>query len=323
MSNYPAHSYEACVERLPPRARRKYNNLLATIEDAEALLRVGLEREEVLATRARVLRASSNAQAENAGPRLQRQLDQLDAEHQDIDARRAKLSSAKANAQQVLARLRGFVVQHFGEMFLTAMEAPEVTPALHPGETLADAILRIRGEVGALQTQLARVKNAPLPKREIEAWVDQQIAMWRRDGPRILIADGKLEIIAPDIMRYVAPNQPLAAPSGCTLRYEAALRPAELRACLLASIEDSPYAIASSEKPAQVAALEAQIIELEHIEESLCERALGEGLTLHRRPDMSGFALLGLRPVGQAAPAILPDPELAPAEPQQQLEAAE
>ena len=37
MSNYPAHSYEACVERLPPRARRKYNNLLATIEDAEAL----------------------------------------------------------------------------------------------------------------------------------------------------------------------------------------------------------------------------------------------------------------------------------------------
>jgi hypothetical protein len=208
--SYPAHDFETCIERLPPRARRKYNNLLAIIEDAEALLRVGLEREEILAVRARVLRASSNAQAENAAPRLQRQLDQLDAEHREIDGRRAKLSSAKANAQQVLAQLRGFIVTHFGEAFLTAMEAPEVTPTLHENETLSDSIIRLRGEVAELQGELARVKNAPLPKREVEAWVDQQIATWRRDGPRIVITGGKPELFAPDVQRFVAPNQALA-----------------------------------------------------------------------------------------------------------------
>ena len=317
MSNYPAHSYEACVERLPPRARRKYNNLLATIEDAEALLRVGNEREEVLATRARVLRASSNAQAENAGTRLQKQLDQLHAEHQEIDARRARLTSANANAQQVIARLRGFIAQHFGEMFLTACEAPELTPTLNADETVGDGILRIRGQVMELQGRLARVKNAPMPKAEIEAWVDQQIAMWRRDAPRIVTGqDGKLEIVAPDIMRYVAPNQPLAPPSGSTLRYEAALRPAELRACLLASIQDRPDAIASAEKPARVAKLEQQIVALEHVEEALVADALAQGVQCHRRPDMSGFALLGLQPfVEQAAR----EPQAA----EQQLQAAE
>jgi hypothetical protein len=78
---------------------------------------------------------------------------------------------------------------HISASGSSAVEAPEVTPALREGETVSDGIMRIRGEVAGLQTQLARVKNAPLPKAEIEAWVDQQIALWRRDAPRIIVTE--------------------------------------------------------------------------------------------------------------------------------------
>jgi hypothetical protein len=306
-TSYPAYDFGTCVDRLPPRARRKYNALLAIVEDSEALLRVCNERDADVSTRAGVLRAAHDSRnsllAENAGTlrRLQKQLDELAAEHRTIDERRAKLSSARANAQQVLAHLRHFITQHFGERVLTAWEAPEVTPTLNEDEAVSDAIIRIRREVRVLQGQLARVKNASLPASEVKAWLHQQVQAWASDGPRILVIDGKPEIIAPDLVRFVAPGQPLATPAGAVLRYEAALRPAELIARLEATIEDSPDAIPSAEKPARVALLEEQIIGLEHSEEALCEVAIGEGLACHRRPDMSGFALLGLQSAEQAA----------------------
>ena len=245
MNDYPAYDLASAVDRLGPRAGAKYRGLCGQLDEVVTLLKLTLDQQKDLDIRRAVvfshLSSRDTRLPENDASirRLQQQEQQLDAEGAALDAKRSRLNATRANLDQVLSHLRNAM--------LSVYRSPPAHPVVvwpRPGESLADAIERVRAEIGSKQSELVAIQSAPWPASEQRQWLAAEIARLRADGPRLEIGSGgRPQLTSPDVMQYAATGTAFTAPSGSVLKMMASLFPDRLTEFLRAQIVDAPGAI--------------------------------------------------------------------------------
>jgi hypothetical protein len=243
--------------------------------------------------------------AEDAGRSAANRLNNLprDADRELVAGWTAKRDSCNARHQQ-LSRLVNMVNEWPMKLPANAVLqlSPGITIALKDKQTLADAIASARDDIAGLQQQLAITARAPLPLEDqmqlAEAFVEQQARTARpttiavvRDQLRVTFRDdivtSRSDVLA--LMCWAAPEHVLA-----TLQSE---------------IEAQPTAInpmSAQERTARISQIQAQLGELEQLEEGLIIRAEAEGLDVLRRPEASPAVVLGvtIKPKAQASSQV-------------------
>jgi hypothetical protein len=154
----------------------------------------------------------------------------------------------------------------------------------------------------SLQSELFDVKNAPPSKEEIKAAIEAEVDQLARQGaPQLSVDGGKVSIIWPDVSQFSQnPGGVPVPPNGgaskllCWLFRETMVKYFEQ------SIDQIEGGISQDERRSRIAELEAKILDLEHQEESLVVEALNQGHEVHRRPNASPYALLGIEPLPPA-----------------------
>lgn len=312
-NNYPPLRQHELAARLPASARRKFAALKAQIEDAVALVnasqarRVALETAVIAAQqRAALCERSDDAAAKRqAGEDLEAARAALDK----IDAERAKRTSVMANCQQILSRLDAWVpaaLAGIGEAALAGPLRPVAISAKpKPGESIADAVGRVRALIAAAESDLVATRALPPPADEIKRACRAEVERLREFGcPKVAFESGQVVVRWPDAPRFAAKGAAIGAPAGSVAAMLAWLFPQQLYDALIQGA-DAVRGITAAERSARIAKLEKRILELEHEEESLIEQALAAGLEAHRRPSANPLALLGIEivPLEQLAAA--------------------
>lgn len=297
----PAYNLAQCLERLPPHAQNKHALLKAQLDDAIVLVRALMERvtaaERKFGEISRRRAFAITARNEVALAEVEAELSHAGRQVGKLRAELATRNAVRANHDQVLGRVENFVRTLFsGAVELVPPPWPERLPPLqHEGEGLLDALERTRREIGGLQSELARVRAAPLPMKEVRAAIADQVARMARAGtPRLAVSGTTVELSWPDLPPIMIPNMPFNAPPGSASKLMAWLFADKIVAELVADlpVTDSPGAIASADRPARLRALEGKICALECVEEKLVLTALGQGLDVLRRSGADVWAVL-------------------------------
>jgi hypothetical protein len=187
----PPYSLVQCLDRLPPRARAKYDSLKGLLADAEALQRSLMERvrakEERLADLRR-RREYASVPGGNAAEvaKLDGELSAVRGDLDRLERERSRRNGVRANTEQVVSRLNNFIMQLFsGASDATAPRWPAEVPGPRKGESLADALMRLRREISVAQGELMRVKTAPPPRPRSGPRLPPRWTGWRaRAAPR-------------------------------------------------------------------------------------------------------------------------------------------
>jgi hypothetical protein len=297
MNQYPPHSLLQCLDRLPARARTKYDSLQGLLADAEALQRSLMERirvkEDQLADLSRRRDYAHGGGAEEAAT-LDAELSVVRTDLDRLERERQKRNSTRANTEQVVSRLNNAIMQFFsGAAEVERPPWPTVVPAARDGESVGDALLRLRHEISTAQGELMRIKAAPPPAAEIEAAIEAEVDRLADAGtPRIAVDAGKVTIHWPDVQPYAVPGSALSAPSGSASSLLCALFPERIKQLLTAGIVDTRDSIPARSRPRLIREAEAHVLALEVGEERLVVAALEQGLEVHRRIDSSPWAIL-------------------------------
>jgi hypothetical protein len=107
------------------------------------------------------------------------------------------------------------------------LRAASVEAKPHKGESLQDAIKRVRSEIMAAKGELAQVRSAPPTVEELGKQIITQV-MQHAAKPDVVLRDAKLRINWPDVINVGASNSTLGAPSGSTSRMLCWLFPKEV-----------------------------------------------------------------------------------------------
>jgi hypothetical protein len=297
-NRYPVHSLTQALDRLGPRSRAKYDDLKALLADSEALQRSLMERiktrEERLADLMRRHSYASVSGDAAEATKLDRELAAVHADLDRLERERSRRNGVRANVEQVVSRLNNFI----GELFSGTVDVerppwPNEVPTQRDGESIGDALMRLRHEINIAQGELQRLRAAPPPASEIKAAIAAEVDRMAGDGtPHVTVAAGKVTVHWPDQQLYASPGSALSAPSGSASKLLAALFPEQLKRLLTAGIVDTKGAIASADRPRLIRDAEARILGLEIGEERLVMAALDAGLEVHRRIDSSPWAIL-------------------------------
>jgi hypothetical protein len=305
---WPAFNLPQVIVRLPPAARAKYSSLQAQVADSGALASLSFERQRTIEERrdgiARRLGYLDAASERDTIAELKAELDVIAAELEKLGAERAKRDGMKANAEQVLSGLNNFM----GTLGIDlpnagGLRAANVTATPNKGENLADAIGRVRSEIGDAKGELQRTKIAPPTPEEIKEQLRQHVqALVLAGTPTFTVDGGRVVVYWPDTPTLGgARGEAISAPSGSASRLLACLFPDKVFELLCAGVDDVKGGISAAARPLIVAELEDKIMELEQIEEALVTQAIAAGLEVHRRSSASGWALLGIaQPAMQA-----------------------
>jgi hypothetical protein len=314
MKEYPAYSFHQVLQRLPPHARRKWHGLIAAVDDTEALLRLSFERQKALQERrdaiAYRLSYLDRASEHEAIADAKAEIEIIESDLMKLADERAKREGVKANCDQVLSSLRAFIMTTGFD--LPGADGRQMLPVAvqakpNEGETLADAIIRVRSEIGMAKSELQRVRSAPPSRDEIEDALRREVqTLITRGTPSVNIDGGKITTFWPD--RPVlggAKNEAVAAPAGSASALIAAMFPDVVYKMLTQGLDQLEGGISADERARRTAEIERQVLLLEHEEESLVTQALAAGLEVHRRPSASGWALLAIAPPPAAADQMM------------------
>jgi hypothetical protein len=299
------------LARLPASARRRYKALAGQVDDAEARLRALIARLAVLEQNADdimhrlgVLDEKLDA-AEIAD--LKEELQELSAERADIERDRRKLEGRRGNGAQCISQLRDvFIPRLTGGVESIpggGYHVVDITARPNAGESVEDAIRRVRGQIGSAQGELAAVRRAPPSAEEVREVVRSEIAARGQRGmPRLMVeGGGEVSVHWPDEVRIHAAGQALSAPAGSASALLCALFGPLIEQFLLFDVQEG--GISADERANAIKQLEEQIVQLQHQEESLIVMAHQQGVEAFRNP-MSCWAMLSLSP-GPPAPVVL------------------
>ena len=266
------------ITRIPQEARNRLNQIAQEADEASVLASRTVEQINGLQKSTSVINDADELKAALA--EIER-LDGVKAQHQQ---RARELSALATSLGHFLRTLPDGVALEL---------APPCGVDIMQGEALVDAIGRIRNEIGALQSEAARVKRARLPKsalkKRVAAYVAERAA---RGAPRISLANG-LEI------DFAATGF-----DGGTVRHVIDvltwLDPQKMRARIEEQIDGMPddgfSAMTAEERSARLTDLDNQIELLERQEETAIRTAHDAGLTaVARRQHASPQAVLGVR----------------------------
>lgn len=160
------------------------------------------------------------------------------------------------------------------------------------GETLAQAVARLRDEITAAQNNLRVVKAAPLLKSELKAsaaLLVQQLAA--RGRPNVSAGRNGLAVA------FTAPNADTLAHHHDIAALMAWVDPDAMTRALEKEIDAMPeqqQPMPKAEREKRAAELAASLLELEWQEETLIDIAASEGLDVMRRENASPAAVLGI-----------------------------
>jgi len=312
---WPAYSLPQAIERLPRPARRRYEQLCGQLADAEALARSAIERERVAENAIHAIehRIAMARRGDAFGNPVEAgKLQSLEAEHQELlgdyeklSAERDRRNAMRGNVDQILSQLKTAVMAAVGQDRPLHGTPIVVNAKPKEGESLGDAIMRLRGEIGRVRAELVRLKEAPLPPDEIKIALTAEIDRLASEGrPRINLNGGRVKVAWPDVMEFAAPNTAFSAPNGSASRLLAWLFRDRLVEAVTAGL-DGLAGVPSAERPGLERELRRSLLELELAEESLVVQAIAAGLEVHRRFDTSPHALLGLMPFDMRPQPVL------------------
>ena len=298
---WPAYSVAEVARRLPAFAQRKIRDLQALADDAEALGTSTFARQQKLEGQITNLsqRASTldpNIDSETMRD-LREQVADLRADTEKLQAERGKRMGIHGNATQCLAQVNGWLATLQMDVAGAEPYFRPVSVAAQPldGETLPDAIRRVRGEIAQLKTELTLVRNAPPSREEIRAKVIAEVdALAKQGAPQVTIGEHGIRLRLADMVPFAANNAVLSAPSGSASALLAWLFRDRLLEALLAGVNDIRGGISAAERTARIADLDQQILTREHLEEAFIVEAIERGVEVHRRPTASPWALLGM-----------------------------
>jgi hypothetical protein len=296
--------HEAMLAAAPLIARRKFKALEALVADSQALVKSCMAREDVLEGRLAELHGRFRSTDPKDALRLaelNREREELAADLQTARDERARRNGIRANAEQIVSQLKyNFLSSEncHGSWGLRAYAGPPAKP--RDGESLSDAIRRVRSEIGRLQGELTQVREAPPSTAEIKAHLVGEVDRLAREGqPTVSFEGGKVQLTFPDQLRYAPPGQGLSAPSGSASKLDCWLHRDEIVRALSAFADDIKGGLSAAERAQRIERLEADLLQHEFDEESLIEQALAAGIDVHRRRDASAYALLSIVPISE------------------------
>ena len=162
-------------------------------------------------------------------------------------------------------------------------------PQMRTGETVLEAITRVRGELAAAQSELMQLRAAPLPIADLKQMATEAVS--KLGTPSLQVQGGKLDI--------AWPKDPVA--------FLAWVNAEQVVARLHQQIDRLPVpanALSAAERNRRTTEISARILELEHQEEALVEAALEAGHDgVSRREGVSPAVVLGVRVSTRASAA--------------------
>jgi hypothetical protein len=291
---------QVALARLPPSARAKYESYVAAVTDAEALMAAALQRSRSVEDKFqmaidrvdRAERAAAQGGLDaNAIAKARAAADAVRFEYQAVAEEQAKRRGAHGQAAQTVVRLDAFLLNGVPPCrACTVMARPQ------DGESLQQAITRVRAAIDIAQREVRTVRSAPLPAATIASSIRDQIRELAAAGmPHVTIGGGDMppRIEWPDGPQLGALG---AASLGATKLF-AAMFPERLEEVLLVGV-DGIQGIDPADRAERLERLGADVLQLEHEEEALVQLALAKGLDgVGRRGDTSGWVLLGVEPI--------------------------
>lgn len=197
-------------------------------------------------------------------------------------------ASVALSAPGILAQLSLFTNELTPNLHLRSVTI-EATP--HDGETLAQAIIRIRGEIVAAQAELVRLKLQPLPRDELQQRAKDYVEQLAAEaGPLVRTANGSFEVewAVPTPLSYG-----VQSPSRSAAAMLCAMFPDKMLDLIVAQLPDQG-GMPAAQRQEREAEVTARVLRLEREEEALIEQAQAQGIECHRRPNASGWAILGI-----------------------------
>ena len=302
-----AYARNQYLESLPGHAQVKYRQYIERKSEAEALLRHLRERGEELGQKLHLMQHNLGAgrQRNGAVDYYEKQTSAAQAEHDALTAKRSKLDAQHGVLAGIMNALNAWLFAQsngmaHGPRYDSTAETPRA--ALHEGENFLTAIRRVQDETMAVNLQLAQVRSAPPPAKELREMIVTQLAGLRsanfghRWVTNPITGVEELKLVAPDLVDWAAATNP----SGLITGYLLNLFPERMIELFIAGVRDDAVGVSRSLKPQLIAELEAQIVDLELQEMAYIEAAQAAGLDLLPRASMNPLALLGLCPVHPA-----------------------
>jgi hypothetical protein len=217
------------------------------------------------------------------------------------EAELAKATAALDVAQSAHMRRRDNA--HLAQSTLTAVrswlemqERPgRVIEALDPvpakvlqGETISEAILRVRGEIRDAEVELSALAAMPPGREDMQAQIVAEVQrLAQRGRPSVAVVNGAVTV-----------RWPLRTDGSTVTAPEvfAALFPDVTQELLLSLLPDSNGgALSEIERSRRTKEMKCAKFELERVEEALIVEALAQGVAVSRRPDASPAAILNAR----------------------------
>ena len=235
------------------------------------------------------------------------------------------LYTERAAAWQAASSVHGAVENwlKFGRPGGTQLETVEVeAPKLLKGETVLDAVERLRRRVRELRADAHRIRSAPYPSAYCKAQMRQQVeALAERGSPsvtQLVEHDGKVEFSTQHLRARVLAEQPALAFAEqidslklfCWTFRDALV--AKLDREIDAEADDKNFLSVEARQQAE-AEVQGDLLAVEREECWFVWAAQAQGLQIEHRPDVSVAALLSITLVTAPRGAALPvsSPELA------------
>jgi len=160
------------------------------------------------------------------------------------------------------------------------------------GETIADAVERIRSEIKGRRSKLNEIRNAPRPKSALKAMAKGYVAELAKLGsPRVTTARGTFDVsFASEAAYGFGPRR--------VSELLAWLDPERFEKRIVEEIAAMPeptLVLTDDEKAKMVAETSEELDRLERVEEALIEQAHAQGQEILRRDNASPLAVLGVR----------------------------
>lgn len=233
----------------------------------------------------------------------ERELAAAEAEVARHLARQGEANEASEGPRACLHQLQRWLDKQRGRA-LPAFTGTVGAPVQRRGETLAQAVERVRGEIAERRADLHRIASAPLTSAEAKAAIRREVeALAEAGAPDVgRVLEGQ-PIRWPSFreLRHLGSNGPIYGESGDPQAVDArALMAWLMKGLLLTRLEaevdaiaDDKAALSTVQRRTEDARVRAELLALERAEEALIEDAPPE-LRIWRRAEADPRAVLGL-----------------------------
>jgi hypothetical protein len=305
MARITGVNLSVALGKLTPKARAKLAKLSAAVEDNRALAATLQARHAAVEHMAVIARnnlgatdGATRVMDKRHRDRLAAEVEALEQQLANVDRERAARAASLARAERVLMPLMQVWLPTLAEGGSGWTDGPvfadvEASANGRPrqGETIAQAIARVRSIIFKLQGEIGHLKTAPPPVAHIKAAITSQIdAMAREGAPHVDISGGQVRIVWPDMASFNNAAAPLSASKMvCWLARDTVL------GALLKSVDGIEGGPPLADRPKLEAELRKQLLSAERDEEALIELAESQGdAGIERRSDANPHAVLGI-----------------------------